>query len=157
MKTQNKILFYETYSEGDSLQSIYDQQAVTMTDSQTQEMFGNQYGFCHRYRNPVTFHEDVKTIEKSMRESQAERRKAVRRKNCKRKHSTLRIPKLENIEEDELLEPAISHNERSDKRDLAAIHRERALGCGAGLSQQNEGRRFRHKKYTRIRLRSNST
>lgn len=154
MKHQNIVLFYESYSEGESSHS-YDQ-PVTMTELQLQEMYGS-HNFPHRYRSSVTLHEDLKTIEKSMVDSQAQRLSAARRKHCKRKRSTIRIPNLENIEEDELLESTASLIEDKDKRDFAAIHRERALSCTAALQQQNDGRRFRHKKFTRIRLRSNST
>ena len=154
MRTQNVILFYESFSESES--SLGHDKPVTMTEAQFQEA----YGFCYRNRSSIALHEDLKTIEKSMAESQRMLTKA-RRKHCKRKRSTLRVPKLENIEEEDLsdfLEPKIPLSDDSkDKRDLAAIHRERALSCGAAFPEKNEGQRFRHKKHTRIRRKSNYT
>ena len=101
----------------------------------------------------VDFYEDLKTIEESMARSQKEIGRRSKHSRI-RKRGTIKIPALEIIVEETFDELNV---EVQGMRDLAQIHRERALSCGALVLKQNEGRHFRLKKYLNLQQRSNST
>ena len=140
-------LFLETFSKI----AMLCEKPRTATEG---EMEKHLFCYC-QYHCVVSFYEDVKTIEESMAQSQKEGGR--RSKHCRRKRGTIRAPKLENIKEEEGFDFETVNEEEKIGRDLAEIHRERALSCGALVPLQNEGRRFRLKKYLSVRHRSNST
>lgn len=110
--------------------------------------------------NSVEVNEDVRTIEESMvalpqsptNQNIKSPRSPRKRINKKKRYPSIikNVSSLEEIKEDELFEVSessgtSSEEEReSDKRDLAAIHRERALNSGAFIPDMNEGRSRHH-------------
>ena len=91
--------------------------------------------FSYRSRSE-TYFQDTQVIEKSLEEAQEKRKKEnKRRSSCK--------PRLQKITE-EVSAIKLNDNEGDrEERDFAAIHRERALSCGA---IPDDLRRFRRKK-----------
>lgn len=124
------------------------------------ESLQRAYDFQFRI-NVVEVNEDVRTIEESMvatppaNPSPRSPRSPRKRINKKKRYPSIikNISSLEEIKEDELFEVSESsgtsseEEKESDKRDLAAIHRERALNSGAFVPDLNEGRpRHKHRK-----------
>jgi len=104
------------------------------------------YDFDFKYgqKSMLDFHEDLAAIDQSM--MQTPKAKAVHRRRIIKKRKYPRFgftPSLEDIKENEPFE--VSFEE--EKKDLAAIHRERALSCG--MSIKEEGRRHRHRRHSR--------
>ena len=109
--------------------------------------------------NAVEVNEDVRTIEESMvaappsNPNPKSPRSPRKRINKKKRYPSIikNLSSLEEIKEDELFqvsessETSSEEEKESDKRDLAAIHRERALNSGAFVHEMNESRP-RHKR-----------
>lgn len=99
------------------------------------------FDFKYGRKSALDFHADLAAIDLSMMQSP----KPVRRRRVKRRKypKFSFVPSLEDIKENELFETSSDE----EKKDLAAIHRERALSCG--MSVKEEGRRHRHKRHSR--------
>lgn len=121
------------------------------------EALERAYEFNFRFNNN-TVNEDVKTIEESLvalppaNQSNKSPRSPRKRINKKKRFPSIikNVSSLEEIKEDELFEVSESsetsseEEKENDKRDLAAIHRERALNSGAFIPNMNEGRSRHH-------------
>jgi len=72
------------------------------------------------------------------------------RKKKRRKYPKFRfVPSLGDIKENELFDAQLE-NVNKLRKDLAAIHEERALNCGMQPVKKDEGRRrHRHKRHSR--------
>ena len=102
------------------------------------------YDFDFKYgqKSALDFHQDLAAIDLSMMQSpKVTRRRRIKRRKYPRFGF---VPSLEDIKENELFETS---SEEDEKKDLAAIHRERALSCG--MSVKEEVRRHRHKRHSR--------
>jgi len=125
------------------------------------------YGLNFRF-NSVEVNEDVRTIEESMvalppaNQAIKPPRSPRKRINKKKRYPSIiiNVSSLEEIKEDELFEVSESsgtsseEEKESDKRDLAAIHRERALNSGAFVPDINEGRSRHHHHHRKDRKQS---
>lgn len=105
------------------------------------------YDFDFKYgkKSALDFCEDLAAIDQSMMQGPktvVRRRRIIKRRKYPRFGF---VPSLEDIKENELFQA--SENIVDEKKDLAAIHRERALSCG--MSVKEEGRRHRHKRSSR--------
>lgn len=102
--------------------------------------------FAHKYEHKtvVQFKEDLKAIDTSLRTmgSPKRRRKQNRRHKKAKFPSMAIVPNLEDINE---TEETHSFDDEHKKKDLATIHKERAITSGNLIKQ--EGRSFRHKKF----------
>ena len=103
--------------------------------------------FAHKYghKTAMEFKEDLNAIERSLHTAASPkmRQKTSRRhKKAKRFPSLTLVPNLEDISENESLSTEF---EVEQKKDLAEIHKERAISSGNYARQ--EGRSFRHKYY----------
>lgn len=109
---------------------------------------GKAYDFDFKYgqKSALDFCADLAAIDQSMMQGPkpvVRRRRIIKRRKYPRFGF---VPSLEDIKENELFETSEPIVE--EKKDLAAIHRERALSCG--MSVREEGRRsHRHKRSSR--------
>ena len=105
------------------------------------------YNFDFKYgqKSAGEFNDDLAAIDFSMMYSA----KINRHRKIKRgKYPKFRFaPSLGDIKENELFDSQLEHL-RSVKKDLAAIHEERALNCGIPVLK-DEGRHHRHKRHSR--------
>lgn len=121
---------------------LHDDRPLAMKDLNVCKVY--DFDFKYGQKSALDFHEDLAAIDHSMMQSP----KAVRRRRIVKRRKYPRfgfVPSLEDIKENELFET--SSGEEEEKKDLAAIHRERALSCG--MSIKEEGRRHRHKRHSR--------
>ena len=106
------------------------------------------YNFDFKYglTSAEEFNDDLAAIDLSMIYSPKVNfhRKIKRRKYPKFKFA----PSLGDVKENELFDSQLEHL-RNVKKDLAAIHEERALDCGIPVVK-NEGRHHHHKRHSRI-------
>lgn len=105
------------------------------------------YDFDFKYgkKSALDFCEDLAAIDQSMMQGPktvVRRRRIIKRRKYPRFGF---VPSLEDIKENELFQA--TENIVDEKKDLAAIHRERALSCG--MSVKEEGRRHRHRRSSR--------
>ncbi|KAK3734485.1 hypothetical protein QZH41_000096 [Actinostola sp. cb2023] len=105
--------------------------------------------FAHKYghKTVVEFKDDLNAIDKSLHKSGSPKmkRKTTRRhKKAKRFPSLSLVPNLEDISENEE-SLSFELDVEKKKKDLATIHKERAMTSGNYGKQ--EGRSFRHKRY----------
>ncbi|XP_078364703.1 uncharacterized protein LOC144649130 [Oculina patagonica] len=100
------------------------------------------FDFKYGQKSALDFHQDLAAIDLSMMASPkpTRRRRVKRRKYPKFSF----VPSLEDIKENELFETSSD----DEKKDLAAIHRERALSCGMSVKEEG-GRRHRHRRHSR--------
>ena len=118
---------------------LHDDKPLTMKELSVDKVY--DFDFKYGQKSAVDFHKDLAAIDLSMMQNP----KGTRRRRIKRrKYPKLSfVPSLEDIKENELFELSFE----DEKKDLAAIHRERALSCG--LAVKEEGRRHRHKRHSR--------
>ena len=122
----------------------HDDRPLAMKDLNVAKVF--DFDFKYGKKSAVDFHEDLAAIDQSMMQSPktvVRRRRIIKRRKYPRFGF---VPSLEDIKENELFETSEAAVE-DEKKDLAAIHRERALSCG--LAVREEGRRHRHKRHSR--------
>ena len=108
------------------------------------------YDFDFKYgkKSAWDFTDDLAAIDLSMMQSPKVNR---HRRRKRRKYPKFRfVPSLEDINENELFETQLE-NLQILKKDLVAIHEERALNCGMQLPVKEEGRRRRHHHHHRKR------
>lgn len=116
--------------------------SITEPNQQTSyDYFANKYG----HKTAVEFKDDLKAIEKSLHTASSPKmkRKTKRHKKTKWFPSLSLAPNLEDISENEVECHSIEVEQK--KKDLATIHKERAMTSGNYGKQ--EGRSFRHKKF----------
>ena len=128
----------ELFQEHSPVCLLHEDIPLTMKDLSPDK--GYDFDLKYGHKSTLDFHEDLAAIDHSMMQKpRVKRRRKVKRKKYP---SFGFVPSLEDIKENELFETQLE-----DKKDLAAIHRERALSCG--LAMKNENRRFRHKRHTK--------
>lgn len=116
--------------------------SITEPDPHTSyDYFAHKYG----HKTVVEYKDELRAIEKSLHiaSSPKMKRKTRRQKKAKWFPSLSLSPSLEDIHEHEECH-SLEGIERK-KKDLASIHKERAMVSGNCGHQ--EGRNFRHKKY----------
>ena len=129
----------ELFQEDSPVSLLHDDKPLTMKELSVDKVY--DFDFKYGQKSALDFNEDLIAIDISMMQSpRATRRRRIKR----RKYPKFSfVPSLEDIKENELFETSSD----DEKKDLAAIHRERALSCG--LSVKEEGRRHRHKRHSR--------
>jgi len=122
---------------------LYDDQPLTMKDLDAAKIYN--FDFKYAQKSAGEFNDDLAAIDFSMMYSA----KINRHRKIKRgKYPKFRFaPSLGDIKENELFDSQLEHL-RSVKKDLAAIHEERALNCGIPVLK-DEGRHHRHKRHSR--------
>jgi len=122
---------------------LYDDQPLTMKDLDAAKIYN--FDFKYGQKSAGEFNDDLAAIDFSMMYSA----KINRHRKIKRgKYPKFRFaPSLGDIKENELFDSQLEHL-RSVKKDLAAIHEERALNCGIPVLK-DEGRHHRHKRHSR--------
>ena len=122
----------------------HEERPLAMRDLNVAKVY--DFDFKYGQKSALDFHQDLAAIDQSMMQTPktvVRRRRIIKRRKYPRFGF---VPSLEDIKENELFETSeISIEE--EKKDLAAIHRERALSCG--MSFKEEGRRHRHKRSSR--------
>jgi hypothetical protein len=101
--------------------------------------------FAHKYEHKtvVQFKEDLKAIDTSLRTMGSPKLRRKQRRHKKAKFPSMSIvPNLQDINESE---ETNSFDGEKIKKDLATIHKERAITSGNFIKQ--EGRSFRHKRF----------
>lgn len=122
---------------------LYDDQPLTMKDLDAAKIYN--FDFKYGQKSAGEFNDDLAAIDLSMKYSP---KVNCHRKIKRRKYPKFRFaPSLGDIKENELFDSQLEHL-RSVKKDLAAIHEERALNCGIPVVK-DEGRHHRHKRHSR--------
>ena len=108
------------------------------------------YNFDFKYgqKSAGEFNDDLAAIDLSMKYSP---KVNYHRKIKRRKYPKFRFaPSLGDINENKLLDSQLEHvkNVKNVKKDLAAIHEERALNCGIPVVKVG-GRHHHHKRHSR--------
>lgn len=129
----------ELLQEDKPVRLLHDDIPLAMKDLNVAKVY--DFDFKYGHKSTLDFHQDLAAIDLSMMQSP----KPTRRRRIKRRKypKFSFVPSLEDIKENELFETSSD----DEKKDLAAIHRERALSCG--MSVKEEGRRHRHKRHSR--------
>lgn len=118
--------------------------AVSLSSNDTHYNFDFKYG----QKSASEFNDDLAAIDLSMKYSP---KVNYHRKIKRRKYPKFRFaPSLGDINENKLLDSQLEHvkNVKNVKKDLAAIHEERALNCGIPVVKF-EGRHHHHKRHSR--------
>lgn len=139
-----KMCKTEPYQEDPSPVVILHDGPLSMKDFNVAKVY--DFDFKYGQKSVLDFHEDLAAIDLSMMQTKpvVRRRRIVK----KRKYPKFGfVPSLEDIKENELFEISASVTE-DEKKDLAAIHRERALSCGMSVKEP-ESRRHRHRRHSR--------
>lgn len=139
-----KMCKTEPYQEDPSPVVILHDGPLSMKDFNVAKVY--DFDFKYGQKSVFDYHEDLAAIDLSMMQTKpvVRRRRIVK----KRKYPKFGfVPSLEDIKENELFEISASVTE-DEKKDLAAIHRERALSCGMSVKEP-EGRRHRHRRHSR--------
>ncbi|KAJ7374824.1 hypothetical protein OS493_005176 [Desmophyllum pertusum] len=133
--------------QGDSsIRLQYDDKPVTMKELNMAKVY--DFDFKYGQKSAWDFNDDLAAIDLSMMQSPKDKR---HRRRKRRKYPKFRfVPSLEDINENELFETQLE-NLQILKKDLVAIHEERALNCGMQLPVKEEGRRRRHHHHHRKR------
>ena len=136
------------HEDSSSLPFLQDEEPRTMKELTLAKI----YDFDYKYgqKTACEFDEDLEAIDRSMTQSRNRNEKRTRHRFKKRrKYPKFRfVPSLEDIQENELFETQLENVKMKLRKDLAAIHEERALGCGVPL-QVEDGRRYRYKRHSR--------
>lgn len=110
---------------------------MSMTELTLEKICDFDYKYGAKFNKD--FSDDFKAIDKSMmRSPKVRRRRKVKRK---RFPTVSCVPLLEDIKENELFEP------EEAIKDLADVHRERALSCG--FIKEESSRRCHQKRYVK--------
>lgn len=120
-----------------------DDKPLTMTELDVAKIYN--FDFKYGKKSASEFNDDLASIDLSMMCSPKKNR---HRKIKRRKYPKFRFaPSLGDIKENELFDAQLE-NVNKLKKDLAAIHEERALNCGIPVVKQ-EGRHHHHKRHSR--------
>ena len=104
------------------------------------------FDFKYGQKSAWEFNDDLASINLSMMYSPKVNR---HRKKKRRKYPKFRfVPSLGDIKENELFDAQLE-NLNKHRKDLAAIHEERALNCGMPVKKDKSRRRHRHKRHSR--------
>ena len=139
-----KMCKTEPFQEDPSPVVILHDGPLSMKDFNAAKVY--DFDFKYGQKSVLDFREDLAAIDLSMMQTKpvVRRRRIVK----KRKYPKFGfVPSLEDIKENELFEISAAVAEE-EKKDLAAIHRERALSCGMSVKEP-EGRRHRHRRHSR--------
>ena len=122
---------------------LLDDKPLTMKELNVAKIY--DFDFKYGQTSAWDFNEDLAAIDISMMYSpKANRNRKIKR----RKYPKFRFaPSLGDIKENELFDAQLQ-NVNKLKKDLAAIHEERALNCGIPVVK-DEGRHHRHKRHSR--------
>lgn len=132
-----------TFHEDSPSYLLQDEKPLTMKELSVAKLY--DFDFKYGQKTAWDFNEDLAAIDRSMMQSPKRNRHRFKKR---RKYPKFRfVPSLEDIQENEKFETQLENVKLKLSKDLATIHEERALGFGVSLQQ--EGRRYRHKKYSR--------
>ena len=140
----------ETFLENESPESTVNvglsndpDKPLTMKELDVAKIYN--FDFKYGQKSAGEFNDDLAAIDLSMKYSPKVNyhRKIKRRKYPKFRYA----PSLGDIKENELLDSQLEHV-KNVKKDLAAIHEERALNCGIPVVKV-EGRHHHHKRHSR--------
>ena len=140
----------ETFLENESSErtglSIDPDKPLTMKELDVAKVYN--FDFKYGKKSAGEFNDDLAAIDLSMKYSP---KVNYHRKIKRRKYPKFRFaPSLGDINENKLLDSQLEHvkNVKNVKKDLAAIHEERALNCGIPVVKV-EGRHHHHKRHSR--------
>ena len=120
-----------------------DDKPLTMKELDVAKIYN--FDFKYGQKSAGEFNDDFAAIDLSMKCSP---KVNCHRKIKRRKYPNFRFaPSLGDIKENELFDSQLEHV-RNVKKDLAAIHEERALNCGITVVK-DEGRHHHHKRHSR--------
>jgi len=124
---------------------LHDDKPLTMKELNVAKII--DFDFKYGQKSACEYNDDLASINMSMMYSPKVNR---HRKKKRRKHPKFRfVPSLGDIKENELFDAQLE-NVNKLRKDLAAIHEERALNCGMQPVKKDEGRRrHRHKRHSR--------
>ena len=132
-----------TFHEDSPSFLLQDETPVTMKELSLARVY--DFDFKYGQKTALDFNEDLAAIDRSMMQSPKRNRRRVKKR---RKYPKFRfVPCLEVIQENELFETQLENFKLKLDKDLAAIHEERALGCGPPPLE--DGRRYRYKRHSR--------
>lgn len=122
---------------------LHDEEPLTMNELSVGKRCDFDFKYGQKTASVIT--QDLMAIDRSMMQRPKRDRRRFKKK---KKYPKFRFaPSLEVIQEHELFETKGEHVMIKLDKDLAAIHEERALGCGPSPSETKEdGRRYRYKK-----------
>ena len=133
-----------TFYHESSSHILSDEEPLTMSELSAADVY--DFDFKYGQKTAWDFHEDLAAIDRSMTQSPKRNQNRFRKR---KKYPKFRfVPSLEDIQENELFETQLENVTVKLNKDLAAIHEERALGCGLPLHVE-EGRRYRYKRHSR--------
>ena len=122
---------------------LYDDKPLTMKELDAAKIYN--FDLKYSQNSAGEFNDDFAAIDLSMMCSP---KVNCHRKIKRRKYPKFRFaPSLGDIKENELFDSQLEHV-RNVKKDLAAIHEERALNCGIPVVK-DESRHHRHKPHSR--------
>ena len=120
----------------------HDDKPLTMKELNVAKIF--DFDFKYGKKTAWELNDDLASISLSMKYSPNRHRKKKRRKYPKFRF----VPSLGDIKENELFDAQLE-NLNKHRKDLAAIHEERALNCGMSVKKDESRRRHRHKRHSR--------
>ncbi|EDO49206.1 predicted protein [Nematostella vectensis] len=121
---------------------------LSMTDLSQQKAYDFDFKYGQKPYDALDFAFDLKVMDRSMQTRKKRKHHRRKQKGFGRKKfpSVLFCPSLENIDEDkEVVIDPLRAKMHFDNRNLASLHKERALG-GTVIE---DGRKFRHRYYKR--------
>lgn len=122
----------------------HDDKPLAMKELNVAKIF--DFDFKYGQKPSWEFNDDLVSINLSMIYSPKANR---HRKKKRRKYPKFRfVPSLGDIKENELFDAQLE-NLNKHKKDLAAIHEERALNCGMPVKKNEGRRRHRQKRHSR--------
>jgi len=125
---------------------LNDDKPLTMKELDVAKIYN--FDFKYGQKSASELNDDLASIDLSMMCSPKKNR---HRKIKRRKYPKFRFaPSLGDIKENELFDAQLE-NVNKLKKDLAAIHEERALNCGIAVVKE-EGRHHHHKRHSRRRF-----
>lgn len=125
----------------------HDDKPLTMKELNVAKIF--DFDFKYGQKSAGEFNDDLASINLSMMYSPKVNR---HRKKKRRKYPKFRfVPSLGDIKENELFDAQLEtlNKHRQHRKDLAAIHEERALNCGMPVKKDESRHRHRHKRHSR--------
>ena len=123
---------------------IPDDKPLTMKELNVAKIY--DFDFKYGQKSAWEFNDDLASITVSMMYSPKVNR---HRQKKRRKYPKFRfVPSLGDINENELFDAQLE-NLNKHRKDLAAIHEERALNCGMPVQKDERRRRHRHKRHSR--------
>lgn len=123
---------------------LSDDKPLTMMELNGAKIY--DFDFKYGQKSAWDFNDDLAAINLSMMYSpKANRNRKIKR----RKYPKFRFaPSLGDIKENELFDAQLE-NLNKHRKDLVAIHEERALNCGMSVKKDESRRRHRHKRHSR--------